>query len=162
MRQLATIFYFSAAECRIGGEGVEVEIDESKFSKNKYGRGRRLASQIWVFAGVVRGSREEYFMEFVESRNRQTLIDVISRIIRPRSIIYSDCWKSGPLLRNKEPLIPIFDTAEFSFGVRTETIPASKDPQEDRSNNTRPGIVPEEAAQGLKRKTATTKKSNLL
>ena len=26
----AAIFCFSAAECRIGGEGVEVEIDESK------------------------------------------------------------------------------------------------------------------------------------
>ena len=128
MRQLATIFYFSAAECRIGGEGVEVEIDESKFSKNKYGRGRRLASQIWGFAGVVRGSREEYFMEFVESRNRQTLIDVISRRIRPGSIIYSDCWKA---YENLPELLP-----EFNFQHKRVNHSRNFVDQDDRRTHT--------------------------
>ena len=39
---------------KIGGNGVEVEIDESKFGKCKYYRGHRVEGQ-WVF-----GSREKY------------------------------------------------------------------------------------------------------
>ena len=39
---------------KIGGNGVEVEIDESKFGKHKYYRGHRVEGQ-WVFGG-----REKY------------------------------------------------------------------------------------------------------
>ena len=39
---------------KIGGNGVEVEIDESKFGKCKYYRGHRVEGQ-WVFGG-----REKY------------------------------------------------------------------------------------------------------
>ena len=39
---------------KIGGNGVEVEIDESKFGKRKYYRGHRVEGQ-WVFGG-----REKY------------------------------------------------------------------------------------------------------
>ena len=34
----------------IGGNGVKIEIDESKFSKCKYHRGHRVEGQ-WVFGG---------------------------------------------------------------------------------------------------------------
>ena len=34
----------------VGGNGVEVEIDESKFGKRKYHRGHRVEGQ-WVFGG---------------------------------------------------------------------------------------------------------------
>ena len=36
----------------IGGSGIEVEIDESKFSRMKYGRGEARKSDDWVFGGV--------------------------------------------------------------------------------------------------------------
>ena len=39
---------------QIGGEGIEVEIDESKFGKHKYYRGHKVDGQ-WVFGG-----REKY------------------------------------------------------------------------------------------------------
>ena len=35
---------------KIGGNGVEVEIDESKFGKCKYYRGHQVEGQ-WVFGG---------------------------------------------------------------------------------------------------------------
>ena len=35
---------------QIGGNGVEVEIDDSKFGKCKYYRGHRVEGQ-WVFGG---------------------------------------------------------------------------------------------------------------
>ena len=46
---------FSADE-KLGGEGRVVEIDESKFGRQKYHRGRRVDGQ-WVFGGVERESK---------------------------------------------------------------------------------------------------------
>lgn len=44
----------------IGGVGLEVEIDESKFGKRKYNRGHLVVGQ-WVFVGVERGSNRCFF-----------------------------------------------------------------------------------------------------
>ena len=41
---------------KIGGEGKIVEIDESKFGKRKFHRGRRVDG-VWVFGGVERGDK---------------------------------------------------------------------------------------------------------
>ena len=41
----------------IGGPEIEVEIDESKFGKRKYNRGRVVDGH-WVFGGIERGSGE--------------------------------------------------------------------------------------------------------
>lgn len=42
---------------KIGGVGVEEEIDEKKFGKMKYHRGHLVEGQ-WVFGGVERGSNK--------------------------------------------------------------------------------------------------------
>ncbi len=39
------------ADAPIGGEGIIVEIDESKFGKRKYNRGHRVEG-VWVVGGV--------------------------------------------------------------------------------------------------------------
>ena len=44
---------------KIGGNGVEVEIDESKFGKHKYYRGHRVEGQ-WVFGGLKNTTNEKY------------------------------------------------------------------------------------------------------
>ena len=46
----------------IGGPGVEVEIDESKFGKIKYNRGRQVEGH-WVFGGVERVTGECFMVE---------------------------------------------------------------------------------------------------
>jgi len=76
----------------IGGEGTIVEIDEAKFGKRKYHRGRMIEGQ-WVFGGVERGSRKSFYV-LVPTRNAETLTEVILKYIRPGTTIMSDCWKA--------------------------------------------------------------------
>lgn len=79
------------SEC-IGGVGKVVEIDESKFGKRKYHRGKRVDG-VWVFGGIERGSKKCFF-EAVEDRSAQTLIPIIKKNIKPGTLILSDCWKA--------------------------------------------------------------------
>ena len=74
----------------IGGPGTVVEIDESKFGKRKYNRGRMVDGH-WVFGGIERGTTK-LFMVVVEDRSADTLIPIIQRFIRPGTLIISDEW----------------------------------------------------------------------
>jgi hypothetical protein len=77
---------------QIGGPGVIVEINESKFVKRKYNRGQRVDG-CWVFGGIERDSKKCFF-EIVEDRSRNTLLPIIQKYIKPGSLIISDCWKA--------------------------------------------------------------------
>ena len=55
---LTTLLEYSEA---IGGQGVEVEIDESKFGKRKYHKGHRVEGQ-WVFGGREKKDKSKIFM----------------------------------------------------------------------------------------------------
>ncbi|XP_068228700.1 uncharacterized protein [Palaemon carinicauda] len=76
----------------IGGPGLTVEIDESKFGKRRYHKGVRVDAQ-WVFGGICRETRE-FFAVPVETRDRETLLALIKKYVVPGSTIISDCWKS--------------------------------------------------------------------
>ena len=43
-------------DAKIGGPGKTVEIDESKFGKRKYHKGRRKDG-VWVFGGIERDTK---------------------------------------------------------------------------------------------------------
>ena len=43
----------------MGGNGIEVEIDESKFGKRKYYRGHRVESQ-WIFGGREKYNKKKF------------------------------------------------------------------------------------------------------
>ena len=77
---------------QIGGEGKEVEIDESKFGKRKFNRGRRVDG-CWVFGGIERGS-DKMFLSIVEDRSAATLVPIIQKYIKVGTKIHSDCWKA--------------------------------------------------------------------
>ena len=77
----------------IGGNGIEVEIDESKFGKWKYHRGHRVEGQ-WVFGGREKYNKKQIFMIPVHNCKESTLIPIIKKWIKPGSIIHSDCWKA--------------------------------------------------------------------
>eukprot|EP00731_Ephydatia_muelleri_P001467 Em0001g1467a len=84
---------------KIGGVGKVVEIDESKFGKRKYNRGRRREGQ-WVLGGVERGS-EEMFMQIVPSRDAATLLPVIIANVKPGTEIHTDEWRSYARLNRR-------------------------------------------------------------
>ena len=87
---ISTVLHNSTA---IGGNGIEVEIDESKFGKRKYHRGHQVEGQ-WVFGGREKYDKTKIFMIPVHNRKQSTLIPLIKKWIKPGSIIHSDCWKA--------------------------------------------------------------------
>jgi len=85
----------------IGGPGTVVEIDESKFGKRKYNRGKRVDG-VWVFGGIERDTTPpKCFFLTVEDRSAATLIPIIKQYILPGTTIVSDCWKSYSSLRDE-------------------------------------------------------------
>ena len=69
-----------------------VEIDESKFGKQKFRRGRPVQGK-WVLGGIDRETRETFF-KVVQDRSAETLLPILIDNIHPESIVISDCWKS--------------------------------------------------------------------
>ena len=73
---------------QIGGENVIVEIDESKFGKRKYNRGKRVEGQ-WVFGGIEQENKSKCFMVCVEDRSADTLVPLIVKYIAIKRINYN-------------------------------------------------------------------------
>ena len=65
------IFTISAQSTpeQIGGNGVVVEIDESKFGKVKYHRGHRVDG-VWVLGGVERTPEKRTFLIVIKDRKK--------------------------------------------------------------------------------------------
>ena len=86
------IQYFIDHPAVIGGPGKEVEIDESKFGKQKYNRGRVVKGH-WVFGGMERGGGDSFLVE-VAQRDAATLLPIIAQYVRPGTVVYSDEWSA--------------------------------------------------------------------
>ncbi len=78
----------------IGGPGIIVEIDESKFGKRKYNRGHRVGDGKWVFGGIERTKEKKWFAIVVDDRKDSTLLPIIKEFIAEGSEIQSYCWKA--------------------------------------------------------------------
>jgi len=64
-------------ECeKIGGRGVIVEVDETKFGRRKYHKGHRVEGA-WVMTGIERTAERRTFRVQVDSRDSETLERVI-------------------------------------------------------------------------------------
>lgn len=79
-------------DTKIGGPGIVVEIDESKFGKRKYNRGHPVDG-VWIVGGVERTPERKIFLVKVLRRDQATLSDIIRRYVLPGSIIYTDMWR---------------------------------------------------------------------
>ena len=78
---------------KIGGEGLVVEVDETKIGRRKYNRGR-LVDGVWVFGMCERGTgrlRIEVCPE--NKRDKKTLLSLLQKYVHPGTLIMSDCWR---------------------------------------------------------------------
>jgi transposase-like protein len=84
LRQMVTQMVVQT-DCRIGGEGVVVQIDESKFGKRKVAGNRRghRVEGAWVFGGVEKAGNafgnNKFFCTVVENRTAETLLPLIHK-----------------------------------------------------------------------------------
>ena len=76
-----------------------MEIDESKFGKRKFHKGRRVDG-VWVFGGIQRDTKECFF-KCVADRTANTLVSIISENILPGTTVISDCWKAYSSLNSE-------------------------------------------------------------
>lgn len=131
LRQIVTEMILTGdfSDVVLGGPGIIVEIDESKFGKRKYNRGRR-ANGDWVMGMVERTTRRRIVMIVVKDRSAETLLPIVSKFIAPGSIIHSDMWKaygniSSIPLRNYEHRTLCHKdefVASDEWGTHTQTI----------------------------------------
>ena len=78
---------------KIGGQGHIVEIDESKFGKRKYNRGRRVVGK-WILGGWCRTTGECFLVECTNNkRDHHTLLRLIKQHVNPGKIILTDKWR---------------------------------------------------------------------
>lgn len=77
----------------IGGEGIEVEVDETKLGKRKYHKGHRVEG-VWVIAGIEKTDNKKCFLVTVEKRDEETIRNVLSKYVAAGSIIHTDGWKA--------------------------------------------------------------------
>ncbi|XP_036319436.1 uncharacterized protein LOC118733910 [Rhagoletis pomonella] len=85
---------------KIGGPGKIVQIDESKFGKRKYNKGRRVEGH-WVL-GMLEDGSEDIRLEVCPEniRSAEVLIPLIKKHVLEGSIICTDYWKAYDCLPN--------------------------------------------------------------
>ena len=115
-------------DCKIGGPGIIVEIDETKLGKRKYHMGHRIEG-VWVLGGIERTLEKKVFMTTVANRTGPLLLHELNKYILPGSIVYSDMWRGYAGLENELNMQheTVNHSVEFvsEAGVHTNTIEAT-------------------------------------
>lgn len=83
---------------RIVGPRKHVEIEESKFGKRKYHRGKRL-DEVWIFGGSKENQKSVF--EVVEDRSANSSIPIIKKCFEPGTIILSDFLKAHSSVKSE-------------------------------------------------------------
>ena len=82
-----------------GGEIKVVQIDEAKFGKRKYGRGKIVEGQ-WVFGGIDTKIKEAFLVSVVDESSK-TLTEINLKWTKQGTTIVSDCWVGFKALKKK-------------------------------------------------------------
>lgn len=79
---------------KIGGPGQIVQIDEAKFGRRKFHRGRYIEGN-WILGMICNGS-EDLRLEICPNNKRdsETLIPLIRKHVAPGSTIWTDEWRA--------------------------------------------------------------------
>ena len=98
-RDICFSIVMDESNASIGGQGLTVEIDESKFGKRKNNKGRVIDGQ-WIFGGICRETKE-MFLVSVAKRDKLTLLPIIKDRIKPGTTIVSDGWAAYRTLNSE-------------------------------------------------------------
>ena len=94
LREIQLEALVRSSQNKIGGPNCTVEVDESKFGKRKYNRGRVVEGQ-WVVGGICRETGEIFVALCPDNkRDSATLISIIEQHVDERSAVITDCWKA--------------------------------------------------------------------
>lgn len=79
---------------KIGGPGRTVQIDESKFGKRKFNRGRHIEGH-WVL-GMIEDGSEDLRLEVCPDnvRSAEVLVPLIKKHVEEGTTIHTDCWRA--------------------------------------------------------------------
>ena len=78
---------------KIGGPGTIVEVDEAKFGKRKFNRGR-MVEGTWILGGIQRGNNKCFLTPCPgNKRDEPTLASLIQKYVLPGTTIITDGWK---------------------------------------------------------------------
>ena len=79
---VTTNFVLKEEQGQLGGPGTIIQIDESKFGKRKFNRGRRVEGH-WVLGAIQNGSEDFRLIVCPDNiRNAETSIPIIKQHIR--------------------------------------------------------------------------------
>jgi hypothetical protein len=67
-----------ARQEKIGGNGMIVEIDESKFGKRKYNRGHRVEG-VWILGMIEKTGQKRIRLVTLKDRSKTTLLELIKK-----------------------------------------------------------------------------------
>lgn len=99
LRSILVPLYYDQAE-PIGGAGVVVQVDESKFGKRKYDRGH-IVDGVWVLGAVEKTKERRIRLFVVENRKEQTLTSILTGNIDKDSSVHTDMWRGYSKLKDK-------------------------------------------------------------
>ncbi|CAK1597792.1 unnamed protein product [Parnassius mnemosyne] len=96
-REVVVIYYLEKQNQftgKIGGPGKIVQIDESKFGKRKYNKGRHIEGH-WVL-GMIEDGSEDLRLEVCPDniRSAEVLVPLIQRHVAAGTTIHTDCWRA--------------------------------------------------------------------
>ncbi|CAL4099480.1 unnamed protein product [Meganyctiphanes norvegica] len=89
--------YFRENPVKLGGPGINIEINVFSLSDSRHPRNRGTEKQppIWVLAIVETNCIPSIgYMGMVESRDVAALLSIISKVVQPGSIIYTREWRA--------------------------------------------------------------------
>lgn len=76
---------------------MTVKVDEAKFGKRKYRRGR-LVNEVWILGGYFRETKEWFL---IPKRDKETLMPIISENLVSGTTIMSIGSITGKLAKNE-------------------------------------------------------------
>lgn len=130
---------------KIGGDGVIVEIDETKLGKRKYNKGHHVEG-VWVLVGVERSVERKVFMCELENRKKETLIPLIERFVLPGSIVHTDCFKSYEKISTELGLV--HGTVNHKLGYKDKITGVHTNTVEGTNNALKMAIKPRNRSKG--------------